>query len=206
MSKMEDFTGITFNYLTGVRATDKRKCGNTVWVWKCQCGNEVEVRSTFVKNGHTKSCGCYKARNTEVIKQCRVCGETSYRRDQNGYYSSLCQKCANKQANKSKDPRKIMVNSAKVRAKKTKVPFDLTFEDIVIPETCPILGLRLEHGTIQNRDNSPSIDRLAPELGYVRENIAIISHLANRIKNNGTAAEHRLIADWMDSFQETPNA
>ncbi len=28
------------------------------WVCKCQCGNQITVRSQDLKNGHTKSCGC----------------------------------------------------------------------------------------------------------------------------------------------------
>jgi hypothetical protein len=48
-------------------------------------------------------------------------------------------------------------------------------------------------------DTSPSLDKINPELGYVPGNVAIISYRANRIKNNGTAEEHRLIADWMDA-------
>ena len=200
---MEDFTGVTFNYLTGVRATDKRKSGNTVWVWKCQCGNETEVRSALVKNGHTKSCGCYKARNTEVIKKCKRCGETSYRRDQNGYYSSICTKCYNKQVHESKDYVGILINSARVRAKKNGLPFTITREDVIIPDVCPVFGIKLERGSVKNRESSPSLDKLIPELGYVRGNIAVISWLANNIKNRGTAEQHRRIADWMDSVSQT---
>jgi hypothetical protein len=46
-------------------------------------------------------------------------------------------------------------------------------------------------------DNSPSLDRINPEKGYVRGNIAIISYRANRMKADGTADEHRLIAEWI---------
>ena len=199
---MEDFTGITFNYLTGVRDTNKRKSGNTVWVWKCKCGNEIEVRSALVKNGHTKSCGCYRTRDKDVPKICRHCGETSYRRNENGCYASVCGKCFNMQANRSKDYVKVLVNAARVRARKANVPFNLEFSDIIIPETCPILGVKLERGLVKDRDSSPSLDRLVPELGYVKGNVFAISHLANRIKNNGTADEHRRIADWMDAQKE----
>ena len=35
-------------------------------------------------------------------------------------------------------------------------------------------------------DYSPSIDRIIPELGYVKGNVQIICMLANRIKSNAT--------------------
>lgn len=90
---------------------------------------------------------------------------------------------------------------AKRRCKKSGVPFDITSKDIVVPEVCPILGIKLEFGEMQDRDSSPSLDRIIPELGYVVGNIAVISFKANRIKNHGSSDEHRKIADWMDSFQ-----
>jgi hypothetical protein len=203
---MQDFTGITFNYLTGVKATDKRKSGNTVWLWKCQCGNEIEVRSALVKNGHTKSCGCYKTRDKDVLKNCRHCGEISYRRNQNGCYASVCEKCFNKQSSDSRSPSLYMLCQARTRAKKSGIPFSIEEKDIVVPEFCPILGLRLERGTMKQRDSSPSLDKIIPELGYVPGNVAVISHLANRIKNTGSAEDHRKIADWMDAQKDFTNA
>jgi len=50
------------------------------------------------------------------------------------------------------------------------------------------------------RDDSPSIDRLVPNAGYVPSNIIVMSDRANRIKNDGTAEEHRRIARFMDAF------
>ena len=30
------------------------------WLCKCECGKKVKVRGSYLKSGHTKSCGCYK--------------------------------------------------------------------------------------------------------------------------------------------------
>lgn len=82
------------------------------------------------------------------------------------------------------------------------VPFNLTAEDLVIPARCPILGIPIavqQLGKRQPHDNSLSLDRIIPELGYVKGNVAVISQRANRIKNDGTAAELRAIAEWMES-------
>jgi len=48
------------------------------------------------------------------------------------------------------------------------------------------------------RPDSPSVDRIRPELGYVPGNVAVISVKANFIKGNATAAEIRLVAEWLD--------
>lgn len=92
-----------------------------------------------------------------------------------------------------------MLPLIKRRAKNAGIEFDLTEEDIVIPERCPILGVILERGTDGRASpNSPSVDRIDSTKGYVRGNIAVMSYRANVIKNDGNAAEHRLIADWID--------
>lgn len=44
----------------------KRVNGRTVWLFKCDCGNEKNIISDLVRRGNTKSCGClhrYKDRS-----------------------------------------------------------------------------------------------------------------------------------------------
>lgn len=91
-----------------------------------------------------------------------------------------------------------IVRRAKVRAEKRGVPFDLTVADILVPEYCPALGIKLQWNHRQGgRDDSPSLDRVVPELGYVRGNIVIVSAKANRIKTNATADEIQAVASWL---------
>src|ERR1051325_9528789 len=73
-----------------------------------------------------------------------------------------------------KNPNIYLLNVARSRAKKLGVPFGLTKDDIVVPETCPVLGIPLFRGTKPFHDNSPSMDRFVPALGYVAGNVAII--------------------------------
>ena len=77
------------------------------------------------------------------------------------------------------------------------LPFNLDESDLVIPNYCPILGIELVIG--DNKDNAPSVDRMVPSKGYTKGNVFIISNRANRIKNNATVDELRLIADYMDN-------
>jgi hypothetical protein len=98
---------------------------------------------------------------------------------------------------KTYDHRKLLLSSAKKRAEIFGMPFDLTVDDVTTPERCPVLGIELVRGTGRATDQSPSIDRLNPNLGYVRGNVAVISWRANRIKNNGTADEHEAVARYI---------
>ena len=86
--------------------------------------------------------------------------------------------------------------SARKRATAQNIIFTLEREDISIPELCPVFGVKLEVGHPQH---APSLDRIKPELGYTKDNIAVICRMANTIKSFGTAEQHRVIADWMDT-------
>jgi len=46
------------------------------------------------------------------------------------------------------------------------------------------------------------IDRLIPELGYVKGNVTWMSRRANQLKNNGSLRELRKIVEWMESTIE----
>lgn len=94
---------------------------------------------------------------------------------------------------------KQMVRAAKARASKAGVPFDLRPEDITIPFECPVLGIPIIVGSDKASDNSPSLDRVVPLLGYVRGNVLVISNRANRIKNNATAPELRQVAEFFEN-------
>lgn len=109
----------------------------------------------------------------------------------------------------SKESRKSYIYQAmkeKFRVKKANSvrlgnTFTIEFGDLVFPTHCPVLGIELDYFTENGwQDNSPSFDCIDPNKDYVKGNVAIISMRANRIKNNGTAEEHRKIADFMDQF------
>jgi hypothetical protein len=93
-----------------------------------------------------------------------------------------------------------MLWSAMGRAKKSGVPFDLEVSDITIPELCPALGIPLfQSGKKGPCPNSPSLDRIRSELGYVKGNVVVLSHRANVIKQNASFSELQRIADWVKS-------
>ena len=67
-------------------------------------------------------------------------------------------------------------------------------------EKCPILGIKLSRSRFIDgpQDNSPSLDKIIPEKGYVKGNIIVISQLANRIKNDATYDEIYKVANWYE--------
>lgn len=95
-----------------------------------------------------------------------------------------------------KDLARTMLHNAKQRAKKNGIPFDLTIDDIIITDTCPVLGVPFEWG-IGNNDFSPTVDRMIPELGYVKGNIKVISNIANRIKSNATSTQVEKVLKYL---------
>lgn len=85
--------------------------------------------------------------------------------------------------------------SARARAKQKGLEFSINVEDIIVPEICPILGLKMCYNRGDKKDNSYSLDRIDSTKGYIKDNIWVISLKANRIKNDSTPHELRLIAD-----------
>lgn len=90
-------------------------------------------------------------------------------------------------------------NNCRQRAKKKGLEFTLEKSDIVVPEFCPILGIKLEHGFSEtSRECSPSVDRINLDKGYTPDNIQVISYLANRMKNNATLDQLVLLGKWAE--------
>ena len=84
-----------------------------------------------------------------------------------------------------RNPKKYLLASAKSRAKRRGLEFNLTENDITIPENCPILGIKLNpvHYSKQDKEFSPCLDRVDNTKGYIKGNVAVISFKANRLKS-----------------------
>ena len=60
---MNDLTGERFGWLTVLeRDTDRKK--RKYWKCQCDCGAIAVVEEGHLKSGHTKSCGCYRKRQS----------------------------------------------------------------------------------------------------------------------------------------------
>jgi hypothetical protein len=93
---------------------------------------------------------------------------------------------------------RIMIIAARRRAKERGVAFDLDEADIFIPFECPVLGIPLLPSSNGKwSPGSPSLDRVKPELGYVKNNVRIISWRANQLKRDATLEELERIVEYM---------
>lgn len=112
------------------------------------------------------------------------------RQEDPGYYDR------NTKRWKEKNPDRVWFFSIKQRAKTDGIFFDLEFEDIIIPDFCLILGIPLFRTKGKKTDNTPSLDRINPNLGYIKGNIQVLSFRANRIKCNASPEELVLMGLW----------
>ena len=104
-----------------------------------------------------------------------------------------------KEYNKN-NPRAKLLWNAKSRAKKIGVNFNLTIDDIVIPEVCPLLKIELYSGDGVIIDNSPSLDRINSQVGYVKGNVWVVSHKANTMKSDATLEELELLVNNLRDY------
>lgn len=65
MAKSIDITGKKYGFLTAIRFSHYKdyKCGqrHRVWLFRCECGNDVLIPIGQARAGGTKSCGCKKS-------------------------------------------------------------------------------------------------------------------------------------------------
>jgi hypothetical protein len=89
---------------------------------KCECGGQKTCERYGLVSGRTTSCGCVLTERTIAFNKTKKKPEGELKRD---------------------DKRYNMFHNAQHRAKKKGIPFTISMDDIIIPETCPLLGITL---------------------------------------------------------------
>ena len=101
---------------------------------------------------------------------------------------------------------KVMWSSAKARAKRKGLEFNIDVSDIVIPKYCPVFPeIELNHNKGRVSYNSPSLDRVDNTKGYVVGNIKVISSQANMLKRNGTVELFKRLIVYIESSSQEKN-
>lgn len=143
------------------------------------------------------------------MKCCTKCKESKSLQDFGKYsrakdgHKEVCKACRKVEAQQyylQKDKQEHLLQTLRGRAKDLGVAFDLTLDDLTPPEKCPIFGVvlnRIEPYSKSSKRNSPSVDRIIPKLGYTKNNIQIVSNLANSMKQDATVDELILFARWV---------
>ena len=58
MSQALDLAGKKFGKLTAIQVVGRNKCGQNLWECRCECGGSAVTTASYLRNGHTQSCGC----------------------------------------------------------------------------------------------------------------------------------------------------
>jgi hypothetical protein len=142
----------------------------------CNICNETKPLSEFFK-ANTKKAG-YQYR----CKSCATSYRVAYKKTKRGHLSSY-------------------LSDSKQRAKEKNLPFDLDLKylESITTDACPIFKTPFDWGRDSKGQGNerPSLDRIIPELGYVKGNVAFISMWANSIKQDATEKELYAVADWI---------
>ena len=150
------------------------------------------------------------------MKHCTSCNTTkpvsefSRRNNSKNGYQSKCKPCSKVFVAEYKKTRRGHLSSyladSKQRAKEKNLAFnlDLKYLESIIVDICPVFKTVFDWG----RDNKgqgnerPSLDRIIPELGYIKGNVAFISMKANTIKQDATAEDLYAVADWVHKVRK----
>lgn len=91
------------------------------------------------------------------------------------------------------------------RANSTSIPYnlDIDYLESIYPKDnkCPIFGIELEWGLENGHNNSPSLDRIHPALGYVKGNVIWISMYANRLKQDHSLETLRALLAFYEDLE-----
>jgi hypothetical protein len=139
------------------------------------------------------------------MKTCSKCKKelplssfTKHSKNKDGLQGS-CRECNNKLSKEwnAKNKDSLILKRLKERSIQKGLDFDLTVADIDVPLKCPVFGFDLHRNHKVPLFNSPSVDRVDPTKGYTKDNIQIISQLANAMKQNASPEQLLKFAEWI---------
>lgn len=112
-------------------------------------------------------------------------------RSRNKHKKAIAERVREKRIEKlTNDYEGYMLENAIRNSKRTGREVTITREDIIVPDTCPVLGIPLnKFCTREDRDSAPSLDRIDNTLGYVPGNVIVVSMRANQLKGTATVEE-----------------
>lgn len=165
------------------------KLENGIYYFKCcKCGKYKPVEEFEKRWNHSKT---EKNNLRSDCKKCRCEESRLYHFYRRRRYTDQVAKDIMIHLDKFKHDmdyhtKVILLRHAKQYAKKIGIEFAITIKDINIPALCPILNKPF---ILHDKSYTYSIDRIDNSKGYIKGNVAIISRLANIMKNKATEEE-----------------
>ena len=144
----------------------------------------------------------------KICKDCKVFKPPEdYYKNRRGLHS-VCKPCYIKRNSgyqakyRANNRFAIRVRSCKARAREKNLPFDLTTEylESIWTDTCPAFGTPLDINIKKGEEGHAQLDRITPELGYVKGNVVWLSERANRIKDDATIEDLERLVAWLKSL------
>ena len=144
-----------------------------------------------------------------IFKRCSACGDTKalteFHRQGANKHRSQCIVCRSVLRNaEGKDGKGLVGNllaGARKRGRLKGIECTITHEDIVVPEFCPVFGVRLEVADGIATNNSPTLDRIDNAKGYVPGNVMVVSWRANRLKADATFDELERVSEFYGAYR-----
>jgi hypothetical protein len=170
---MENLRGKKFNFLIPIKPLFKYR-RNWVWKCKCDCGSITNVQASKLKNGSTKSCGCFKQKNIKPKFG-------SNHRNWSGY----------------QDISKSFYNRIKQTAKYRGITFNINIKYLwqlykKQNGKCAYTGKKIflpiyvKQLRGENNENIASLDRIDNDKGYIKNNLHWICKRVNYMKHSMT--------------------
>ena len=187
-----------------------------------ECGSALGKRQK--KFCSTKCMNIYNGRkkveerkktHADKFKVCDTCGENKAIRhfscvdkwDQTSPRRDTCKRCSKNKREMDRRNRAwqedlvgTLWKNSRCRAKSAGIEHTLSKEDIVIPEFCPVLGIKLHTEDRKAKYAAPSIDRIDNTKGYTPDNIVIVSVRANLLKRDATLTEMRALVKFYNTL------
>jgi len=93
------------------------------------------------------------------------------------------------------------IKNVRNRAIRSGTEFNIEYTDLEWPDICPVLGIPIYYTSNTSRWNTPSLDRIDSNLGYIKGNVVVVSMRANSLKCDIQPDE----VDLMYSYLKTLN-
>ena len=99
-----------------------------------------------------------------------------------------------------------VLSNIRIRSKKNNIPFDITKQNLIDmqneSDTCPCCFEPFDFNLNGPNDpHSPSVDRIIPELGYVKSNVKMICFRCNQQKNDSSIEQLEQIVRYMKKHE-----
>ena len=182
-----DITGMKFGRLTAIKKIGKSDSHGALWLCQCDCGKMHEARSSYLRNGFTTSCGCYRSElNAE---KARRMGEKNVRHG--------------KSRRRSKDPLYLVWHSMKARCT---YPNHISYRNyggkgVTVCDEWQAFESFYEWAMGHGYKKGLAIDRIDSDGNYEPSNCRFVTQAENNKARKGTRwvtidGETHTLPDW----------